>query len=61
MLWGLWLINQIRKDNETSRELVGQLFTLAKRSGDPVHMLVAHHAAWGDPYEGNFIDQLPPR
>ena len=58
VLWGYWLIHQGRKDLEKSRGMVDQLFGLAARTDDPVDLLVAHHAAWGNPYLGDFVNQL---
>ena len=58
VLWGYWLIQMGRKELDQGRRMVDQLFALAARTDDPVDLLVAHHAAWGNPHLGDFENQL---
>ncbi|MEH2534478.1 class 3 adenylate cyclase/predicted ATPase [Bradyrhizobium sp. AZCC 1588] len=44
--WGLWLVYQQRCEFKTARDLLGELFALARESADPALLLQAHHAAW---------------
>jgi len=46
VLWGLWFVHLFRSELEPARELGEQLLTLARRVGDPVLLLEAHHALW---------------
>jgi class 3 adenylate cyclase/predicted ATPase len=44
--WGLWLVYQQRCEFKTARNLLDELFAVARRSADPGLLLQAHHAAW---------------
>ncbi|MFG3595376.1 AAA family ATPase [Bradyrhizobium sp. RDI18] len=44
--WGLWLVYQQRCEFKTARDLLDELFALARQSTDPALLLQAHHAAW---------------
>jgi class 3 adenylate cyclase/predicted ATPase len=44
--WGLWLVYQQRCEFKTARDLLDELFAVARRSADPGLLLQAHHAAW---------------
>ena len=44
--WGLWLVYQQRCEFKTARDLLDELFALARQSADPALLLQAHHAAW---------------
>ncbi|UVO26987.1 AAA family ATPase [Bradyrhizobium arachidis] len=44
--WGLWLVYQQRCEFKTARDLLDELFSIARRSADPALLLQAHHAAW---------------
>ena len=44
VLWGLWMLYEVRSDLEKSRELGQQLLTLAERARDPAYVLQAHMA-----------------
>ncbi len=46
-LWGIWMFNASRGKIDAARELVDELFRLAKEVDDPELLLQAHHAAWG--------------
>jgi predicted ATPase len=44
VFWGLWLFNEVRCKLAKSRELAGNLLTLARTSQDPAQLLQAHLA-----------------
>jgi class 3 adenylate cyclase/predicted ATPase len=44
--WGLWLVYQQRCEFKTARDLLDELFAVARQSADPALLLQAHHAAW---------------
>jgi len=44
--WGLWLVYQQRCEFKTARELLDELFAIARQSADQALLLQAHHAAW---------------
>jgi class 3 adenylate cyclase/predicted ATPase len=44
--WGLWLVYQQRCEFKMARNLLDELFSVARRSADPGLLLQAHHAAW---------------
>ncbi|MCP3395530.1 hypothetical protein NLM27_43390 [Bradyrhizobium sp. CCGB12] len=44
--WRLWLVYQQRCEFKTARNLLDELFSIARRSADPGLLLQAHHAAW---------------
>jgi predicted ATPase len=44
VLWGSWMLYEVRSDLEKSRELANQLFTLARDAHDPALLLQAHMA-----------------
>ncbi|WP_338821938.1 adenylate/guanylate cyclase domain-containing protein [Bradyrhizobium septentrionale] len=44
--WGLWLVYQQRCEFKMARDLLDELFAVARRRADPALLLQAHHAAW---------------
>jgi predicted ATPase len=44
VLWGLWMVYEVRSDLEKSREFAGRLFALAQRAQDRAQLLQAHMA-----------------
>ncbi|MHC4448652.1 MAG: protein kinase domain-containing protein [Planctomycetota bacterium] len=43
-LWGMWLTYSSTGDVDTLKEMGGRLLAVAEESGDPGHLLQAHHA-----------------
>ncbi len=58
VMWGYWFLHNAREDSSKARTLVQELFVLARDRDDPLYMLEAHHAAWGNPLGGNFTEQM---
>jgi predicted ATPase len=46
VLWGLWLMNNFRGEQQTARELGERLLAVAEREQDTSLLLQAHHALW---------------
>ncbi len=58
ILWANWTINRGQQKNVEARKIVDELFVLARERNDPVMQLQAHHAAWGQPFQGRIVTQL---
>jgi class 3 adenylate cyclase/tetratricopeptide (TPR) repeat protein len=58
VLWGFWLIHNVRAEVSAWRETAAKLLAIAERHGDPAMLLQAHHASWGNPALGDFASQL---
>jgi class 3 adenylate cyclase len=52
VLWGFWLMYNVRGDHQTMRALGEQLLSLAQRLEDPDLLLEAHHALWTSLFSG---------
>jgi predicted ATPase len=45
VLWGLWVFYTARAEHRTARELAEQCRRMAEAAGDPIHLMLARHAA----------------
>jgi predicted ATPase len=52
VLWGFWLMYNVRGDHQTMRAVGEQLLSLAQRLEDPDLLLEAHHALWTSLFSG---------
>ena len=58
VLWGYWALFRGQQQPAKAREIVDELFRLARERDDEALLLEAHHAAWGQPFKGDLTNQL---
>ncbi len=58
ILWGFWMIHGNRQELTKWRETANEMLEIAQRHRDDAMLLQAHHASWGNSFQGNFSFQL---
>ncbi len=58
IVWGFWIIHMARADVAEWRKAAAELLDIAERTDDPMMLVQAHHASWGNPFLGDFVVQL---
>jgi len=58
ILWGFWMIHGARGEQKAWRQTADEMLEIARRRGDKALLLQAHHASWGNPFQGNFTFQM---
>ena len=59
VLWGLWMVYNLRGEYQTALALGEQLLSLAQRLQDPDLLLEAHHALWAILFFGGELAARP--
>lgn len=55
VLWGLWQFANGSAQHLTAWELGQQLLAVAEQSGDPIHVLQAHHVLWNTAFHRGML------
>ena len=55
VLWGLWQFANGSAQHQTAWELGEQLLAVAEQSGDPIHVVQAHHALWNTAFHRGML------
>jgi predicted ATPase len=58
ILFGFWMIHASRTELQEWRRTAAEMLQIARRHGDDAMLVQAHHASWGNPFQGDFLSQI---
>ncbi len=58
ILWGYWMMYGHRRETGPRHAIEAELSEIARKHDDPWMLVQAHHAGWGNPFQGDFSSQL---